>query len=77
MFAQRIQQLIHEDMPSRTPASPRGEDETWSRDVNNHTQLAYDLASLQEVLETAPASPEPSVISLPIRPVSPGVQPSP
>ena len=60
VFAQRIQQLIHEDMPNRIPASPQGEDEIWSRDVNNHTQLAYNLVLLQEVPEMAPASPEPS-----------------
>src|SRR6266852_6023712 len=77
VFAQRIQQLIHEDMPNRTPASPRGEDEAWSRDVNNHAQLAYDLASLQEVPENAPASPKPSVSGSRIRPVDLALQASP
>jgi hypothetical protein len=77
VFAQRIQQLIHEDMPRRAPASPRGEDEAWSKDVNNHAQLAYDLASLQEVPETAPASPEPSVSGSRIRPLSLALQVSP
>ena len=68
IFALRIQQLLHEDTPNRMPASPQGEDEAWSRDVNNHAQLAYDLASLQEVPETAPASPEPGTSSSRPRP---------